>query len=124
MLTLAAATPLPLHSSFVPRSQSSSRWDGRRQCPSLKFVRNALYWNTCPRVLSCVLLAVVPLLQVTEQAQTGELGQGAVLEGGDSDAERRAAFLELCLALAGGLDAEGLETLYKAARPGIQARLN
>ena len=64
----------------------------------------------------------MPLLQVTQQAQTGELGPGAVLEGGDSDAERRCTFLELSLALAGGLDAAGLETLYKAAKPGILVR--
>jgi hypothetical protein len=60
-------------------------------------------------------------VQVTQQAQTGELGPGAVLEGGDTDGERRSTFLELSLALAGGLDAAGLETLYKAAKPGIQA---
>jgi hypothetical protein len=44
-----------------------------------------------------------------------------VLEGGDTDTERRSTFLELSLALAGGLDAVRLETLYKAAKPGIQA---
>lgn len=60
--------------------------------------------------------------QVTQQAASGELGPGAVLEGGDSDTERRCAFLELALALAGGLDAAGLQTLYKAAAPGMQAR--
>lgn len=60
-------------------------------------------------------------VQVTQQAQTGELGLGAVLEGGDTDSERRSTFLELSLALAGGLDVVGLETLYKAAKPGIQA---
>ena len=60
-------------------------------------------------------------VQVTQQAQTGDLGPGAVLEGGDTDGERRSTFLELSLALAGGLDAAGLETLYKAAKPGIQA---
>ena len=43
------------------------------------------------------------------------------MEGGDSDMERRCTFLELALALAGGLDAAGLETLYQAAKPGIQA---
>jgi hypothetical protein len=66
--------------------------------------------------------AVTKLIKVTEQAQTGELGPGAVLEGGDTDGERRATFLELCLALAGGLDAAGLETLYKAAEPGTKVR--
>lgn len=60
--------------------------------------------------------------QVTQQAASGELGPGAVLEGGDTDTERRCAFLELALALAGGLDAAGLETLYKAAAPGMQVR--
>ena len=62
-----------------------------------------------------------PAVQVTQQAQTGELGPDAVVEGGDTDTERRSNFLELSLALAGGLDAAGLETLYKAAKPGIQA---
>lgn len=57
-----------------------------------------------------------------QQAASGELGPGAVLEGGDTDVERRATFLELALALAGGLDASALDTLYKAARPGIQER--
>ncbi|KAL4855011.1 RRP12-like protein [Chlorella vulgaris] len=66
--------------------------------------------------------AVTKLIKVTEQAQTGELGSGAVLEGGDTDGERRATFLELCLALAGGLDAAGLETLYKAAEPGTKEK--
>ena len=59
---------------------------------------------------------------MTQQAASGELGPGAVLEGGDTDTERRCAFLELALALAGGLDAAGLETLYKAAAPGMQVR--
>ena len=68
-----------------------------------------------------VLLCDHAAVQVTQQAQTGELGPGAVLEGGDTDSERRSTFLELSLALAGGLDAAGLETLYKAAKPGIQA---
>lgn len=57
--------------------------------------------------------------QVTQQAQTGELGPDAVMEGGDTDSERRCTFLELALSLAGGLDGSGLETLYKAAKPGI-----
>ena len=46
-----------------------------------------------------------------------------MLEGGDTDTERRCTFLELALALAGGLDAAGLQTLYKAAAPGMQARV-
>ena len=66
------------------------------------------------------LPALRPSLQVTQQAQTGELGPQAVMEGGDTDSERRATFLELALALAGGLDAGALDTLYKAAKPGMQ----
>ncbi len=57
-----------------------------------------------------------------QQAASGELGPGAVLDGGDTDTERRATYLELSLSLAGGLDAAALDTLYKAARPGIHER--
>ena len=66
--------------------------------------------------------AALHCAQVTEQAASGELGPGAVLEGGDTDTERRCAFLEAALALAGGLDDKGLATLLKAAKPGLQAR--
>lgn len=59
-------------------------------------------------------------LQVMEQERTGELGPGAVLDGGDSDTERRCTYMEAALALAGGLDAAALETLFKAAKPGVQ----
>lgn len=59
---------------------------------------------------------------MTQQAATGELGPDAVLEGGDTDTERRCAYLELSLSLAGGLDGPGLDTLYKAAKPGILVR--
>lgn len=60
------------------------------------------------------------MVQVMEQERTGELGKGAVLDGGDTDVERRSTYIEIALSLAGGLDAAALETLYKAARPGIQ----
>ncbi|PSC74246.1 ARM repeat superfamily [Micractinium conductrix] len=66
--------------------------------------------------------AITKLIKVTQQAQTGELGPQAVMEGGDTDSERRATFLELALALAGGLDAGALDTLYKAAKPGMQEK--
>ncbi|PRW60392.1 ARM repeat superfamily [Chlorella sorokiniana] len=66
--------------------------------------------------------AVTKLIKVTQQAASGELGPGAVLEGGDTDTERRCAFLELSLSLAGGLDVAGLQTLYKAAAPGMQEK--
>ena len=83
----------------------------------------AIDWMHClwGRPLLISIVPIRPPAQVTQQAQTGELGPGAVLEGGDTDTERRSTFLELSLALAGGLDAVRLETLYKAAKPGIQA---
>ena len=59
---------------------------------------------------------------MTEQAATGELGPGAVLEGGDTDSERRCTFLEIALSLAGGLSPAALATLYKAAIPAIQEK--
>ena len=60
--------------------------------------------------------------QVTEQARTGELGAAAVFEGGDTDAERRASFLEAALALAGGLEGGALATLQKTAVLALQVR--
>lgn len=57
---------------------------------------------------------------MNEQAQTGELGPDAVLDGGDSDTQRRCTFMEAALALAGGLDDRALVTLYKAAIPALQ----
>ena len=45
-----------------------------------------------------------------------------MLEGGDTDAERRASFLAAALALAGGLEGGALVTLHKAAVMAIQVR--
>ncbi|GAB4822579.1 hypothetical protein N2152v2_009625 [Parachlorella kessleri] len=66
--------------------------------------------------------AITKLIKVTEQAQSGELGPDAVLEGGDTPTERRCTFMEASLALAGGLDDKALATLHKAARPGLQEK--
>lgn len=66
--------------------------------------------------------AITKLMKVSEQARTGELGPGAVLEGGDSDVERRSTFIEAALALAGGLDASGMQVLYKAVIPGTKEK--
>lgn len=65
-------------------------------------------------------MLAAPVMQVMEQERTGELGPDAVLDGGDNDTERRCTYLEAALALAGGLEAAALETLLKAAKPGMQ----
>ena len=42
------------------------------------------------------------------------------MEGGRTAKEQRCAYLEVLLALAGGLDSNGLFTLFKAASQGMQ----
>lgn len=66
--------------------------------------------------------AITKLMKCTEQARTGELGRDAVMDGGDTDTERRCTFMEAALLLAGGLDVNGVHVLWKAAVPGTKEK--
>lgn len=64
--------------------------------------------------------AITKLMKVMQQAKTGELGRDAVLEGGYNDTERQGTFMEVALALSGGVDASGILVVYKAVVPGTK----
>lgn len=59
------------------------------------------------------------LIKVAKQAETGELGKGAVLDGGDTDTERYCTYLEAAYALLAGLQTEGLSIIYQLTMQGI-----
>lgn len=82
------------------------------------------YSCVCESSTTAILfrLAMKKFMKASEQARTGELGREAVLEGGDTDSERCSTFIEAALSLAGGLEASGIEVLYKAAVPGIKQK--
>lgn len=67
-------------------------------------------------------VALAKYLKVTEQAKTGELGPDAILEGGETDGQRRCTYLEAALVLSGGVDAQGIHTLYNVARSMAEER--
>jgi ribosomal RNA-processing protein 12 len=82
------------------------------------------YACICEPAVVAVLFrsAMTKFMKVTQQARSGELGRDAVTEGGDSDSERCSTFMEAALSLAGGLDASGIQVLYKAAVPGTKEK--
>ena len=67
-------------------------------------------------------VALSKYVKATEQAKTGELGPDAVLDGGDSDTERRCTYIEAGLLLSGGLDSRALTTLCNAAKAAAEER--
>ena len=79
------------------------------------------YALVCARPVLAGLFRVVlqKLLKVVSDAQADAPPRDPVTEGGDTPVERRCAFTELALCLAGGLGAEELAALYAVARPGV-----
>lgn len=67
-------------------------------------------------------VALSKYVKATEQAKTGELGPDAVLDGGDSNTERRCTYIEAGLLLSGGLDSRALSTLCNAAKAAAEER--
>lgn len=66
--------------------------------------------------------AMTRLMRIANQIKTGELGQDAVFDGGDTNIERYCTYLEAVYALLGGIDVSGLKLVYQLVLNGIQEK--